>query len=294
MKFDLTIKDASLNEIDALVKFLSTPKKDEHVISMDGVSFAAKQNGKIREVANLGEIPTESRAEQMPHGNGGVVNIVNYAGPVQTEQEEQSSTDDVTGVFDKDGLPWDERIHSSNKKMTAKGVWTRKRGVQDSLVEQVEAELRGNAVPTYAPTPAVVVAPQPVMQQPFPQPIPQPQQVAVNPMVQTPFPQPTMVHPAPAVVPQPAMQPVPQPQQQPFPQPQPAPPAFVEDFNGLAQTLQSLFASGTTVDYMNSITKRITQAFQLQAPLGSITDIGSNPEMIRYAFQLFREDGKIA
>jgi hypothetical protein len=50
---------------------------------------------------------------------------------------------------DKNGLPWDNRIHSTPQAMTDKGVWRKKRGVATALVTQVEAELRamkGNAV----------------------------------------------------------------------------------------------------------------------------------------------------
>lgn len=45
--------------------------------------------------------------------------------------------------FDKEGLPWDERIHSSNHKLTANGVWTRRRGISDEVYESVKAELLG-------------------------------------------------------------------------------------------------------------------------------------------------------
>jgi len=44
--------------------------------------------------------------------------------------------------FDADGLPWDERIHASTKTTTQDGRWKKKRGVDQSLVEEVEAELR--------------------------------------------------------------------------------------------------------------------------------------------------------
>lgn len=59
---------------------------------------------------------------------------------------------DTPAETDKDGLPWDERIHSSNHKMTAAGVWQLKRGVDKDLVEQVRAELLGNTVDA-GPTP---------------------------------------------------------------------------------------------------------------------------------------------
>lgn len=44
--------------------------------------------------------------------------------------------------LDKDGLPWDERIHAGTKTKTQKGIWTRKKGVEDSVFDAVIAELR--------------------------------------------------------------------------------------------------------------------------------------------------------
>jgi hypothetical protein len=43
---------------------------------------------------------------------------------------------------DSQGLPWDARIHSSNRQKIADGTWRKKRGVSDTLVETVSAELR--------------------------------------------------------------------------------------------------------------------------------------------------------
>ncbi len=45
-------------------------------------------------------------------------------------------------TLDKDGIPWDARIHSSSRNKTAKGVWQRKRNTDDPEWERVRAELR--------------------------------------------------------------------------------------------------------------------------------------------------------
>lgn len=45
-------------------------------------------------------------------------------------------------ALDKDGLPWDERIHSGNKAFVADGTWRKRRGVDEGIIAQVEAELR--------------------------------------------------------------------------------------------------------------------------------------------------------
>jgi hypothetical protein len=60
--------------------------------------------------------------------------------------------------LDADGLPWDDRIHAGSQTKLAKtGQWKKKRGVEDELVRQVEAELRLlMAVPSPAtPAPSV-------------------------------------------------------------------------------------------------------------------------------------------
>lgn len=74
----------------------------------------------------------------------------------------------ATGVtLDKSGLPWDDRIHSSNKAFVSDGTWRKRRGVEDALIAQVEAELKAimniPVAPVVPPPPpvAVVVPPPP-------------------------------------------------------------------------------------------------------------------------------------
>lgn len=49
---------------------------------------------------------------------------------------------DVT-TRDKDGLPWDVRVHSTPATMTEKGVWRAKRGRQETDYNAVKAEYQG-------------------------------------------------------------------------------------------------------------------------------------------------------
>lgn len=80
-------------------------------------------------------------------------------------------------TYDKNGLPWDERIHSSNHKMTDKGVWQRRRGITDIEFERVKNELLGLASEPTAPVAPVVSEPTaPVAQV-------QPQVIAPTPLV---------------------------------------------------------------------------------------------------------------
>lgn len=62
---------------------------------------------------------------------------------------------------DTDGLPWDERIHSSNHKKAATGKWMRRKGVSDQLFTHIVAELRARvgSAPVVAQAPAAPAAP---------------------------------------------------------------------------------------------------------------------------------------
>lgn len=81
--------------------------------------------------------------------------------------------------LDKDGVPWDARIHSSGKKRNADNSWARRKNVPDATYNQVRAELmqRGGA-PFAAPqaahaplaAPAAPAAPTPPTAAPAPQP----------------------------------------------------------------------------------------------------------------------------
>lgn len=60
---------------------------------------------------------------------------------VSVEQTEPVESVNNVLTLDKEGLPWDERIHSSNHQMTAKGVWQRRRGITDEEYNRVKVEL---------------------------------------------------------------------------------------------------------------------------------------------------------
>lgn len=98
---------------------------------------------------------------------------------------------------DKNGLPWDERIHSGPKDKRPKnadGSWRKKRGVDDALAEQVEAELRqvmgasGNqapAAPNAAASPEPAPAPAPTAAPAAPPPTPADAGTASGPVAAT-------------------------------------------------------------------------------------------------------------
>lgn len=77
---------------------------------------------------------------------------VESAGSTPTPESPPTAETNSEDGTDRDGFPWDERIHSSNHKKLAKtGTWQLKRNVTDELVAQVRAECQGAATPPPPP-----------------------------------------------------------------------------------------------------------------------------------------------
>lgn len=96
---------------------------------------------------------------------------------------------------DKNGLPWDERIHSGNKTINADGTWKKRKGVSDAVVDAVTAELRATcgsgaaSAPTGTIIPVADIAPLPnqVVAPPAPVAVPVPAVIAAPAPVSTPY-----------------------------------------------------------------------------------------------------------
>lgn len=101
--------------------------------------------------------PVSSIMDKVGHVNAPVQNVVKF--PITPENPPQTAPVVKTDVeVDSRGLPWDARIHSSNKERGKDGVWRRRRGVDEAIEAQVEHELRsqgyGKTTPA-APTKTV-------------------------------------------------------------------------------------------------------------------------------------------
>lgn len=227
-----------------------------------------------------------------------------------SDDDESGDQEAAPGSVDKDGLPWDDRIHSTPAKMTGKGVWRKKRGVSDDTIRQVEAELRSRVS---QPAPAAPAATPPMPQpeaapaadNPPPPGMPtfiqgnQPADPAPAPQQPAPPPLPDQNgYPAPAAPVQPAAPATP-PMPQPAPTPAPAAPAPQEtgqmDFNAFMQKiaglLQQRFNDGSPVldaNYLSTVAQRTGQAFNVQC--NAITDLAGNQAMIDYAIQIMKNE----
>lgn len=183
MKFDLTIKDATQQEVARVLNLLNGDN--------------APANAAVTVTNNT---PAPVAAAPTP--------VAVAPAPVADADEETGSVESDGSGVDAGGLPWDARIHSSNKKKSAKGVWVRRRGVDENTFNHVKNEiLQQLSVPVAAaPIPPMTVAPAPVQQYaaspthaiaPAPAPVPAPQPV---PMAVAPAPAPVQVQAAPVAV----------------------------------------------------------------------------------------------
>lgn len=82
--------------------------------------------------------------------------------PVVTPAQEPAVTPTAIAAaeLDKEGMPWDERIHAGTKTKTAAGIWTKRKGVDDAVREAVTAELRAMYPAPAAAAPQAPQAPQ--------------------------------------------------------------------------------------------------------------------------------------
>lgn len=62
--------------------------------------------------------------------------------------------------LDKNGTPWIEDVHASTKSKKADGTWTKKRGVDDNVLQAAEADARAKLADTPAPAPQAAPAPE--------------------------------------------------------------------------------------------------------------------------------------
>lgn len=88
--------------------------------------------------------------------------------PTVPQEQAQVTPQQVKDAeLDNEGMPWDERIHASTKTKTAKGIWTKRKGVDDATRDAVVAELRqqypadesADEAPAAAPTAPTVAPP---------------------------------------------------------------------------------------------------------------------------------------
>ena len=62
-----------------------------------------------------------------------------------------AAPDAGTPEYDSKGMPWDPRIHSATKAVTAKGLWRYRRGVEQTDIDRIEATVQRGIADSPAP-----------------------------------------------------------------------------------------------------------------------------------------------
>jgi hypothetical protein len=102
---------------------------------------------KVRNFFDNGIAPTDIATVQQ---------TVSVAGAIPAAAEAPADTN--APATDNTGMPWDERIHSSSKALTDKGVWRYRRNLDKSFIATTEAAIRAGLVGTAA-APVAAAAP---------------------------------------------------------------------------------------------------------------------------------------
>ena len=152
-------KPKEMAEFTLSIKTESTSELADVVAKLNGGQVKENIQHVVGEVVNQTLVQDVLKANTAPVPQPGP--NVTVTGDVDVEVE---TVNDAPPATDKNGLPWDERIHAGTKALNADGTWKKRRGVDDATVAAVTAELTGAAP---APTPA----PQP---EPTPEPTPAP------------------------------------------------------------------------------------------------------------------------
>lgn len=155
-------KPKEMAEFTLSIKTESTSELADIVAKLNGDSVTLATGGPLKQDIQrvVGEVVNQTVVQNVP-------------APVpQPEPQDDEPTNDAPPATDKNGLPWDERIHAGTKALNGDGTWKKRRGVDDATVAAVTAELTG-AAPQQEPTPAP--APTPAAQPetaPTPTPVP--------------------------------------------------------------------------------------------------------------------------
>lgn len=123
----------------------------------------------------IGKLNTRLDAlDALENGQPTAVIIENKINGTTTTTELTESGATVTTVeLDKNGIPWDERIHASTKRKNADQTWSMKKGVDKDLYAEIMAELTaaaGKSDPVVEQKPAQTPPGKPVPTKPTPTP----------------------------------------------------------------------------------------------------------------------------
>ena len=109
-----------------------------------------------------------ARLDKLENGQPVSVTIENNTDTALVTEQTEAGVTVTTVELDKNGIPWDERIHAGTKRKNADGTWSLKKGVDKELAAQIIAEyqsagggVEAPAAPSKPSAPAAPSAPTP-------------------------------------------------------------------------------------------------------------------------------------
>lgn len=117
-------------------------KLDALAAAFEKAGFAAQE---IADTANtLAPTPPASNELKTDAGSATPPPPANQTAPTAESTATTTPAVDTDVELDSDGVPWDERIHSSNQKRSkgGEGAWMKRRGVNKDEYSRITAELR--------------------------------------------------------------------------------------------------------------------------------------------------------
>ena len=99
-----------------------------------------------------------ARLDKLENGQPVSVTIENNTDTALVTEQTEAGVTVTTVELDKNGIPWDERIHAGTKRKNADGTWSLKKGVDKELAAQIIAEYQ-SAAPATTTVPAAPAAP---------------------------------------------------------------------------------------------------------------------------------------
>ncbi|MNJ10747.1 hypothetical protein D3C77_49110 [compost metagenome] len=138
MKIEFNAFDVPPSKLRALAHFLNC-------LASDAEGKPAKQNtvGTLTYEVEVDTSKAEAALDRLEKLAGNERPDAPSASEASTQAQTAASASAAdVGPLDKNGMPWDERIHSSSKNQNADGTWRYLRGGDAEQRAAVEAELR--------------------------------------------------------------------------------------------------------------------------------------------------------
>jgi hypothetical protein len=147
---NFSIKDANGSDLN-IVRLSITPDGFEIVVGDDIPQSFLKEERASTSDAVATQVAAQNAIGAAPSADDIAPGAKSLFGGEAPAPEAPAPESENLFEVDADGVVWDDRIHSSSKKKTAKGIWAKRKNLPDGLYDEVMAQLKTGAT-KQAPT----------------------------------------------------------------------------------------------------------------------------------------------